>query len=247
MKRFLSMMLALALFNLATAQQDSSKTKNAKKDWSKLNLKSRAKDHFMMQFGLNNWTNTPDTIKTTGFARSFNAYFMMDFPFDTDPRFSVGLGGGVGADNQFFQKTRIDITGSRADRLGFENLVSANYFKKYKLTTVYLEAPVELRFIKNPENPHGSLKGALGVKVGTLLTAATKGKNLLDVNGSLVNGYTEKEKSKKYFNNSRLSVMGRVGFGVFSIYASYQINTFIKDGYGPLVHPLQFGLAVSGL
>ena len=125
--------------------------------------------------------------------------------------------------------------------------MSSNYFKKYKLTTVYLEAPVELRFIKNPEKPHSSLKGAIGVKVGTLLTASTKGKNLLDVNGRLLNGYTEKEKSKKYFNNSRLSVMGRVGFGVFSVYASYQINTFIKDGYGPLVHPLQIGLTVSGL
>jgi hypothetical protein len=247
MKRFLSILLALAVFTQVSGQLDSSKTKSSKKDWSKLNLKSRAKDHFMMQFGLNKWTNTPDSINASGFARSFNGYFMMDFPFDTYPRFSVGLGAGLGADNQYFEKTRIDITGSRADRLGFENMVSSDHFKKYKLTTVYLEAPVELRFILNPEKPHSSLKGALGVKVGTLLTSYTKGKNLLDVNGSLVNGYTAKEKSKKYFNNSRLSVMGRVGFGVFSVYASYQINTFIKDGYGPLVHPLQFGIAVSGL
>lgn len=247
MKRFLSIVLVMTLVSAANAQQDSTKTKSKKKDWSHLNLKTRAKDHFLMQFGLNKWTQTPDTINTGGFSRTFNTYFMMDFPFDTDPRFSVGVGGGLGADNQFFEKTRIDLTGAHADRLGFENLVSSDHFKKYKLTTVYMEAPVELRFTLNPESPHSSFKAALGVKVGTLLTSYTKGKNLLDVNGRLVSGYTEKEKSKKYFNNSRLSVMGRVGFGVFSIYASYQVNTFIKDGYGPMIHPLQFGLTVSGL
>lgn len=240
-------MLVMALVSAVNAQQDSAKTKSKKKDWSHLNLKTRAKDHFLVQFGVNSWTQSPDTINTGGFARSLNTYFMMDFPFDTDPRFSVGVGGGLGADNQFFQKTRIDLTGMHADRLGFENLVSSDHFKKYKLTTVYMEAPVELRFTLKPENPHTSFKAALGVKVGTLLTAYTKGKNLLNVNGSLINGYTEKQKSKKYFNNSRLSVMGRVGFGVFSVYASYQINTFIKDGYGPMIHPMQIGLTVSGL
>ena len=92
-----------------------------KKDWSKINLATRAKDHLVIQLGSLNWNNTPDSIKTSGIARTFNMYVMLDFPFKTDPRFSVALGAGIAADNMYFSKTDIDIAGKRANRLSFRN------------------------------------------------------------------------------------------------------------------------------
>ena len=68
---------------------------NPKKDWSKINLSNRPNDHFMLQFGYNGWAQRPDTIHTKGFSRSFNIYFMYDFPFKSSPRWSVGLGVGL--------------------------------------------------------------------------------------------------------------------------------------------------------
>ncbi len=248
MKYVVSLFALILTFQLSQAQQDTSAAKkNAKKDWSKISVANRPKDHFLIQLGYMNWTKTPDSIATKGIARSFNMYFMLDFPFKTDPRISVALGAGIGSDNQYFNKTYIDISGSKADKLGFINKSDTNYFKKYKLNTTYLEAPLELRFTKNPETPNKSFKGAIGIKVGTLLSATTKGKNLLNKNGNTVNGFTEKEKAKRYFNGTRFTAVGRVGYGIFSLYASYQLNAFIKEGYGPDIRPFQVGITISGL
>lgn len=246
MKSFLFTII-FAGFSLATIAQDSTVSKKNKKDWSKVSLANRSKDHFMFQTGYNMWTQAPDSIQTKGLARSVNVYFMMDFPFKSDPRLSVAIGGGIASDHQYFKNSYVDVAGTKANRLGFYNVADTTHFKKYKLNTTYLEAPVEMRFSSNPENPNKTFKAAIGLKFGYLASAGTKGKNLLNYKGNLINAYTEKEKSKKYFSTSRLSLTGRVGYGVFSLYASYQINSFVKDGYGPDIRPMQIGLTISGL
>ena len=43
-----------------------------KKDWSKLDLSTRANDHFLIQYGDDAWPNVPDSINTSGFSRHFN-------------------------------------------------------------------------------------------------------------------------------------------------------------------------------
>jgi hypothetical protein len=245
MKKLFTLLTAMALF-FSLAAQDTTAPKR-KRDWSQLNLANRPNDHFMIQLGYNGWSSLPDTINTKGLSRSFNMYFMFDFPFKTNPRFSVGLGVGFGSDNIFFDKTSIDITGRNSSVLTFKNVADTNYFKKYKINTTFLEAPVELRFAANPVTPNRSWKIALGAKVGTMLSAHTKGKNLLNKSGGTVNAFTQKEKAKRFFNNTRLSVTGRVSYGVFGLYGAYQINSFIKEGLGPDVRPFQIGLTLSGL
>jgi hypothetical protein len=63
----------------------------------------------------------------------------------------------------------------------------------------------------------------------------------------VVTAVVAKENSKRYFNGSRLSLTGRVGYGNFSVFGSYQVNTFLKDGVGADIKPLQIGLCISGL
>src|SRR5690606_22928982 len=46
-----------------------------------INLQGRANDHFMLQLGYAGWAGAPDSINTGGFSKSFNVYFMFDFPF----------------------------------------------------------------------------------------------------------------------------------------------------------------------
>jgi hypothetical protein len=258
MKKLLVLVLVLgsvlslsAQDSTQVAKQDSIIKANApkkkKKDWSKVSLANRAGDHFMIQFGVNSWTNMPDTINTKGFSRSFNMYLMYDLPFKTDPRFSVGLGVGVGGDNMFFDKTYIDISGKTTNRLSFKDVSDTTHFKKFKLATTYLEVPLELRFTSNPEHYNKSWKIALGAKVGTMVSAVTKGKTFQSSSGQTVNAYTQKEKAKRFFNSTRLAVTARLGYGIFNIFASYQINAFVKEGFGPDVKPMQIGLAISGL
>ncbi|MBC6491270.1 outer membrane beta-barrel protein [Flavihumibacter stibioxidans] len=234
--------------NEATAVAEPAKAAPAKKkkDWSKLNLTGRPNDHFMFQVGYETWAQVPDTIKLTGLGRHLNIYLMMDFPFKTDPRFSVALGVGVGSSNLFFDKQEVKITNT-SQNLEFRNVADTNHFKKYKLVNVWAEIPVELRFALNPENTNASWKFAVGAKVGTMVNAHTKGKNWQNKTGGTLNNYTLKENSKRYFNNMRLAATARISYGAFGIHAAYQINSPIKDNAGPQVHPMSIGLTVSGL
>lgn len=218
-----------------------------KMNLAQLGLANRSKDHLLIQIGVDNWTNKPDSIETKGLSRSFNMYLMFDFPFKTNPHLSVAVGAGIGTSNIYFSDTYIDIAGKTANKLSFNDVSDTTHFKKYKLMTTYVEAPVEFRYIRNPAKPKGSFKAALGAKIGTMLGATTKGKTLLSSTGATVNAYTQKEKAKRFFNTTRLSVTARAGIGNFSLYGSYQVNAFIKEGFGPDVRPFSIGLTISGL
>lgn len=220
---------------------------STKKPWKKIDLSNRSNDHLMLQFGLDNWAGTSDSTKPSDFSRFFNAYIMLDKPFKTNPKMSVGLGIGVGSSNIFFNKRYVDVK-SGTTALPFKRVDSLNHFKKFKLTTIFLEAPIELRYSSNPENNNSSFKLAIGVKVGTLLTAYTKGKTLQDKSGTTLNPYIEKESSKRYFNSTRLAVTGRIGYGIISFYGAYQITSILKDAAGPTeIRPYSIGLCISGL
>lgn len=220
-----------------------------KKDWSKVDLSSRAADHIMIQYGSDSWTNRPDSVRTgNGFSRHFNMYVMLDKPFKSNARLSVAFGLGIGTSHIFFNNTKVDIKANTA-RLPFSRVDSSDHFKKYKVTNVYAEIPVELRYYSNPENPNKSWKAALGVKVGTLLKTHTKGKNLLNKSDFSIYGptYIQKESQKRFFNGTMLAVTGRVGYGFISLDAGYQILGVLKDGAGPVMNKFSFGITISGL
>src|SRR5450631_1267082 len=107
----------------------------AKKDWSKITLSRRANDHLMFEFGYNNWAAAPDSVRIGGFNRTVNIYFMFDFPFKTDPRWSVGTGVGLGCDNTFFDKQELQLNALNTDNLAFNSGnsgSSGSHFKKNK-------------------------------------------------------------------------------------------------------------------
>ncbi|MBL7697163.1 MAG: outer membrane beta-barrel protein [Chitinophagaceae bacterium] len=219
----------------------------AKLNLQQLALANRSKDHLLIQVGYDNWANKNDSINTTGLSRSFSMYLMFDFPFKTNPHLSIAVGAGVSTSNIYFKDTYIDIAGRQGNRLTFNNVSSTDHFKKYKLLTTYLEAPVEFRYLVNPDRPKKSLKFAAGVKAGLLVGAGTKGKNLLNGSGQNINSLIQKEKSKRYFNTARIGGLARIGYGNVSLFGTYQLNQFIKEGFGPDVRPYSIGLTLSGL
>jgi len=212
----------------------------------KPNLASRANDHLLLQFGYTSWSNIPDSINTKGFPRSFNAYFLFDFPFKSNPQISIAIGAGVGTDVIFFDKTYVGIK-DITPTLQFHDQSDTTHFKKNKLATAYIEAPLELRFSSNPAYPNKSFKVALGVKGGLLMGAHIKQKTQQSSTGATLNDYIEKQYSKRFFNSSRFSGTVRIGYGVFSVFGTYQINALFKEGLGPDVRPWTIGLTLSGL
>ena len=96
---------------------------------------------------------------------------------------------------------------------------AANHFSKFKVTTIYFEAPVELRYFSDPAHPGKSWKAAAGFKLGTLLRSYSKGKNMVSSAGTSINGktYIQKEQNKRFFNSTSIALTARGGYGIFSV------------------------------
>jgi hypothetical protein len=226
----------------------TSKKDLPKKDWSKVDLSKRTADHFMMQLGYNNWAGTPDSIRVKGFGRFFNFYFMIDKPFKTDPHFSWGLGLGFASSNIYFDKQRVDVK-STGNRLAFPDMSAGDFYKKSKLTTIFFEAPIELRYYADPEHPNKSFKAALGAKLGVLLKSYAKNKNLENQAGQSYYGssYVVKESDSRLINGTKAAVTGRIGYGLISLMGDFQITQVIKSGFGPGLNPYSIGITIIGL
>ena len=200
-----------------------------------------SRDFIMLQFTYEGWANKPDSIKTGGIGRGFNGYLCYDFPIQKS-NFSFAAGVGVGTSNIYFddQQLRLTDTGSRGAQVAF--LPETTDYKKYKITTAYLEAPFELRYFGNRENRNKGFKAAIGMRVGTLVGAHVK--DVRTVDGTKV---VEKINTKRYLDKWRFSATARIGYGNFTLFGSYNLNTLFKEGSGPDIVPYSIGLCITGL
>ncbi len=239
MKKIVLIAFAFISVSAATAQKE-------KKDFDK--VFNRAGDHIMFQASSDHWMGAPDSINSRikSLSRGGSIYIMLNRPFKGSPHMSVAFGVGVSSSSIFFKNMSVGVT-SLTTTLPFTNLDSSDHFKKYKLNTTYLEAPIELRYTTDPLNENKSFKIALGVKVGTLLNAHTKGKSPEDKTDASINSYTEKENSKRFINSTRLSATARVGYGHYSLFGTYQINSVFKTGVAADIKLFTVGFCLSGL
>lgn len=197
-----------------------------------------SRDNAMIQLGYETWTNVPDSIRITGIGRAFNAYITYDFPIQKS-NFSFAAGVGIASSNIFFDNHEIVLTDSGSIRF----IDETRNFKKYKLAITYIEAPFELRYFSDKINRNKGIKAAIGLKVGSLLTVHTKSKESV-----FSKNVIEKEKSKRFFENYRYALTGRIGYGNFSIYGNYTLSNVFKLSQGPEnVKPIQIGICISGL
>lgn len=239
-------LFAIGSLLLLTTQAQDSTVMQAPPKKPVINLAGRANDHFMIQLGYAGWAGRPDTVTTGGFSKTFNVFFMFDFPFKTNPKLSMAFGPGISSDHIKFKKTFVGIR-ENTSTLQFRDQSDTNHFKSTKLATVYLEAPIEFRYTKDPLNSDKSFKFAIGVRVGTMLKAYTRNKTFQNKNGGTINDYMMKEYQKSFFNTTRLVATGRVGIGHLSLFGSYQLTTLFKEGVAAEIRPFSIGLTLSGL
>jgi len=247
MKRLLFGFVFLSAILTVKAQETDS---TGKKIWKKFDFSNRANDHFMIQYGMDGWATTPDSTSPSGFSRHFNFYFMLDKPFKNNPHLSTGYGLGIGTSNIFFKNTYVNLK-SFTSTLPFTNVSASavDHFSKFKLTTMFVELPLELRYSANPVTPDRGLKASAGVKLGYLINAYTKGKDALNAEGTSIYGptYKDKEYDTRFINHTRVAATARLGVGNFSVDFSYQLTNFLKVNTGPAINPYSVGLTLSGL
>ena len=200
-----------------------------------------SRDFLMFQFTYEGWNNKPDSIKTTGIGRGFNAYLCYDFPIQKS-HFSFAAGVGVGSTNIYLDNQQINLTdtGTRGSQVRFGS--ETTDYSKYKITVAYLEAPFELRYFSNRANRNKGFKAAIGLRAGLLVGAHTK--DVRTVDGTKV---VDKVNTRRYMDKYRFSTTVRIGYGNFSLFGSYNLNPLFAEGSGPDIVPYSIGLCITGL
>lgn len=198
-------------------------------------IEKPSRDFLMLQFTYEGWMK-PDSINTAGLSRGFNGYLCYDFPIKKSP-LSFAAGVGIGTSNIYFDGYQVVHSDSNA-RVEF--IKETKDYKRYKLTTAYLEAPFEIRYFSNIHNRNRGFKAAVGLKVGTLVSAYTKGR----INGTKT---TEQLNRKDFYENWRFAGTLRLGWGNFSVFGSYNLTNLYKANQGPEIQPYSLGLCITGL
>ncbi len=229
--------LLLAIFFLQTA---SVFAQDATTDENKKAIKKPSRDFLMFQLTYDNWLDKPDSVNISGFGRGINLYLCYDFPI-AKSNFSFAAGIGIGTSSLMLKDQELVLTDTGSAAVA-RFIPETKDYKRYKISSAFVEAPFELRYFGNKENRNVGFKAALGLRVGTLLTVHTRGR--YNVDGTKV---VEKESTKRFFENWRYAATLRLGWGNVTLMGAYNLGGVFKDGKGPDVTPYSVGICVTGL
>lgn len=235
-------MIALLAISCTRLSAQNGYTINVSNKDSLPHITKSARDFVMIQFGYANWTYRPDSVDVKPFSYTFNAFLCYDFPIKKS-KLSFAAGVGISTTTIYMNKQVLysSDTGVGGYDANFRNDSIVGY-KRYKFNTAYLQAPFELRYFANTDNRNKGFKAAIGLQVGTLLGAHTKG--LRSVEGTNIK---DKESTKRYVTPWNFAATARVGWGNLSIFGSYNLTNVFKDKAGPTLTPMSVGICLTGL
>jgi len=156
--------------------------------------------------------------------------------------FATGIGVKVSA-MYLDQQVLIDTATSNSVTAAAARFIPDTlHYKRYKFVSTYLSAPFEIRYFSNTNNRNRGFKAALGLEIGTLLGADTKGVKSID--GTLIK---DKVSTKRFLSSWDFSATMRVGWGNFCFFGSYNLTPVFKLNMGPPITPASVGFCLVGL
>jgi len=182
----------------------------------------------------NNALPTPGLFNVkTGRPSTFNIYFVKQLNLIKNT-LSFAPGIGFGFDNYYFEKNLL-VRPSGKDLFYIDN---SKKYNKTKLAATYVDIPLELQFASSA-NYKKALKIAVGGKFGVLINDKSKIKYEED-------GTDVKVKASDIsLNKIRYGVTGRIGFGIFNVFAYYSLSPLFKTQYAPKTQPIIFGISLN--
>ncbi len=205
------------------------------------NAEDKKSDRLMLQFYVDNWLDKPDSIDMEGLSRGFAFYFMHEWKLGNS-NFSIASGTGISAHNIFYDAMIVEDSLNRSVFVPMKGIS----YKRNKLTTAYIDIPLEFRFKAKPGKKGNSFKMSVGIKAGYMLNNHTK-----YVGDGFMLNKTEKVKLKEHNINNisdlRYGVTGRIGIGSLAISGYYALTPLFEEDEGPQVVPFSVGITLLGL
>jgi hypothetical protein len=208
---------------------------------TKTTVQKPSRDFAMLQITNTMLVDKPDSINLKSFNRGINFYLCYDFPI-AKSKFSFAAGIGISATNYYFKDQRVVANDTGSDAV--VRFHDTTGFKRSKMNVAYLSAPFELRFFGNKVNRNKGFKAAIGLQVGTLMSAHVK--NNYTIVGTNVKA-NDKTSTKRFVTPWSFAATARLGWGNFSLYGSYNLTPLYKEFQGPQMTPVSFGICLTGL
>lgn len=180
------------------------------------------------------WQDLPDEFETKSINPGANLNFLYLSPI-AKSNFYFCPGLAIGAHNlrsDFFLTKNNDST-------FFVKIPDTLDVKKNKLTTVYLDIPVEIRY-----KSKGKFMIAIGFKYGFLINSHTKYKGE-GYDPLTRNPYIEKIYRIADLEKNRYGFTFRVGYDWFNLFGYYSISKLFKESKGPEMYPISAGITIS--
>lgn len=154
-------------------------------------------------------------------------------------RNNVNLGTGIGM-SWYHYNLRGSYTIQPNMTYSFPVADSLNYTKN-RLNAAYINIPLFLEFNTNNEDAGRSFHIGVGAQAGyNVFKNKVKQKYELD-------GRTYKRKIKDDYNVNpfKVDLIGRIGYGEFSIFATYSLTPLFEDNKGPRLYPWTAGISLD--
>jgi hypothetical protein len=234
--KFLKLIFFIFLYSgsaFCSIKTDSTDSDRFKKDQAK------AWNRFLLDIGFNQLENIPAPLELNAWrSKGVNLYYYHRLKLIKN-NLTLNPGFGLGLDNYSFSNDVLVGTSSNGIfQYLIDSLRNRNILKT-KLSTNYLDFPLELRF-KSSDNDRIAFRVAIGAKIGVLFNAHSKIKYVED-------GFARKSKTRDDFglNQFRYGIIGRIGFSYFNMFGYYSLSKLFENGKGPDVMPFMFGITFS--
>jgi hypothetical protein len=205
---------------------------------------------FTLEFGFNRALSAPVDFDLYFWgSRTFNFYYQYDLRLFKSP-FSLVPGIGLSLERYRFKDNyAVGYTNNDHEQVVMlpPDKLAQPQIKKSMLVTNYIEIPLELRYTLNPEDPSRSFHIGVGGRIGWMYDSFNKIKYREDAETKIL-----KDKQNFNLNRVRYGLLGRLGFGGFSMFCYYNLSPLFEKGNGIQTdnvsndfNTLTFGLSVS--
>jgi len=197
-------------------------------------------DELIFEVNRDNWLTPPPGVEIKPVSLGVCLTLLKQFA-DEESWINLALGLGISSQNIKNNSTLcIDSTGNSY----FSEIPANTNYKKNKLSTVFLEVPLELRIYSRPDHNSNRFKIAAGFKVGYNLQRYTKYSGDDFLNLSAGSKIKFKEYKVKNILTYRYGIYGRIGYGKFCVSGFYSLTPLFEEGKGPEITPYYIGVAI---
>lgn len=199
-----------------------------------------------LNWGYNSFVDVPADLEISSMSTGVDIYALHTL-FGRESFVSLAAGGGFSVQNIKSNSYFVN-----SDSSYFQALPKDLDYSKNKVTTVFVDIPIELRFRSRPKPRDKAgivrkrnFRFAIGFKLGYNIQKYIK----YDGQDYRSHNYGNQVKFKEYNLKNilpyRYGIYSRIGIGNFSLYAYYALTDYFEKEKGPVLRLFSIGLSIN--